>query len=730
MLLIIVSIICFVMVFSILQIFSLYLSKNNPDLDNNLPFLPEDKPIIITSYYNNSANPFYINATATGVGAHNWTWAQSQPWCTGNGTWEDPYIIENLTINANNQTSCIHIKNSAVFFIIQNCTLLNGNRTGGETIGGGIWLENTTNGKLRNNNCSKNAFFGISLQFGKNITVTNNTISDNKEDAIHFISESSNNTISNNTIKSNNNYGITFRDTCVNNTVAHNSIIYSKYGIVLNSDNNTIKNNKISHNNQTGVDLEGSSYNKLINNTLFNNSDNGLQIWNGNNNILLNNTSINNGRIGIWLYSSNHSKLINNNCSLNRDDGIKIQKSINNTLLNNSLIDNDWFGIDLINSHNNTLSLNRMIDNDWYGIYFKNSSKNNILNNTIVENTHDGIYIEDGSNNNSLYNNTIKNNGDHGVQVVSSHNNTLKHNNISYNQDYGIYLNASNYNTVINNSLIWNTGGCLFEEPNCIGNTLENNTCIGSGGGGHDGISWPFPFIPEGNPFNPPKGLFSNLNVPLFFLIIFFISFPILLLIYKWAKAKRKEKKSKKGKSKEKEKEKREKATGTFGEISLESQEQVEKTPEISSQSVSIEELSDFDEYRLKIEKQEQLDKQRLTQIDEKLKKAQKLCERSKFSEAKTEIEKALDTSQEIFNPERRKITAEQLKKEMKSLTILMIKKIVKELSSTISEIEISKIAREHKIELKLIEDAVSEMIQNGEINAKYSSRKKILEFD
>ena len=33
------------------------------------------------SWFNNNENPIYIDASATGVGAQNWTWARSQDWC-------------------------------------------------------------------------------------------------------------------------------------------------------------------------------------------------------------------------------------------------------------------------------------------------------------------------------------------------------------------------------------------------------------------------------------------------------------------------------------------------------------------------------------------------------------------------------------------------------------------------------------------------------------------------
>ena len=78
--------------------------------------------------------PFVIDDSATGVGAHNWTWAETQPWCSGSGTLENPYLIENVTIDGENSGNCITIKNSAKYFRIENCTVFN---SGSEFFGAG-----------------------------------------------------------------------------------------------------------------------------------------------------------------------------------------------------------------------------------------------------------------------------------------------------------------------------------------------------------------------------------------------------------------------------------------------------------------------------------------------------------------------------------------------------------------------------------------------------------------
>ena len=93
----------------------------------------------------------------------NWSIAETYDWCQGNGTITNPYIIENLTINASTSPtkSGIYIENSAnVYFIIRNNTIIN---AGTLITDGAIKLKNCENGTLILNNCS-NSQSGIILQ--------------------------------------------------------------------------------------------------------------------------------------------------------------------------------------------------------------------------------------------------------------------------------------------------------------------------------------------------------------------------------------------------------------------------------------------------------------------------------------------------------------------------------------------------------------------------------------
>ena len=101
----------------------------------------------------------------------NWSDAVSLGWCKGNGSWDKPYIIENMTINATNSlTKCgILIEESDnYYFEIQNCTVFGASESG-------IYLLNSNNATLFNNTCSENKN-GIYIESSNNNTINENDV--------------------------------------------------------------------------------------------------------------------------------------------------------------------------------------------------------------------------------------------------------------------------------------------------------------------------------------------------------------------------------------------------------------------------------------------------------------------------------------------------------------------------------------------------------------------------
>ena len=232
--------------------------------------------------------PIFIDGTATGVGAHNWNWAKSQPWCSGSGTWSDPYVIENLKISGFGLFNGIEIRNSNVSFIIQNCTVFNSDDSG-------IYFYNVNNSRLMDNNFHNNSGYGIYFVYSNNNTISGNTANGNELGI--YLDNSDNNTISGNTAK-NNELGILLEVDCNNNTISGNIINDNSWAGILLEDcnNNTISGNVINDNDYWGIYLYDCDNNTIANNAINNNGDAGIYLDSDNEyneiteNILYNNT--------------------------------------------------------------------------------------------------------------------------------------------------------------------------------------------------------------------------------------------------------------------------------------------------------------------------------------------------------------------------------------------------------------------------------------------------------
>ena len=166
---------------------------------------------------------------------NNWSAVEAAGICTGNGTYSNPYVIEDLIIDGGGSGSCILIENSDVYFKIKNCTVYNSV---------GIKLYNVDNGQIINNNCTR-GYTGIYLEKSNNNTISGNTVSNHKK-GIFLIYHCDSNTISGN-ILNNHMEGIDLYWECCDNDILGNIINDTYTGIVLqvNSDRNWVSGNTL-----------------------------------------------------------------------------------------------------------------------------------------------------------------------------------------------------------------------------------------------------------------------------------------------------------------------------------------------------------------------------------------------------------------------------------------------------------------------------------------------------
>ena len=265
----------------------------------------------------------------------NWSATEGEQWCSGDGSWGNPYVIENVTIDASSSPTGngIFINNSKTdYFIIRNCTVYN---AGSGSADAGIKLENTNNGTLRNNNCSNNVYRGILLITNcKNNTILENTANNNQVDGI----------------------------------------------MLWECDNNTISNNTAQSNGYTGIIIVSSSYNTITRNIANNNGDYGIMLY-GFTTYCLNNT----------VSGNTASNIITSN----QDSGIYLLGSSNNIISNNTVNNNNQYGINLYYCDGNNISGNTIYYNKQYGVYLTyNCNENDITQNYIYFNTNGVIFID------------------------------------------------------------------------------------------------------------------------------------------------------------------------------------------------------------------------------------------------------------------------------------------------------------------------------------------------
>ncbi|TFF98533.1 MAG: hypothetical protein EU540_07875, partial [Promethearchaeota archaeon] len=455
-----------------------------------------------------------------------WSEAAALDWCSGEGSWDKPYVIENVTVNSQG-SKCVEILDSSVPFIIRNCTFHN---SGGYDV---VKLVNVNNGTLSNNTLYDCTEDGLALEFSSNNTIIKNVIHD-VDDAINM-KNSDNNDILNNTLYNNVDYGIyAFQDAgdgCDNTTVSYNIIsnndggIYFSYGYNNNITYNNITNgqrssdegiivryhgnhqiigNFISNNLGTGIENYQSDFNNISHNILIKNGQKGIYIYRSENIAMRNNDMTNDG-IELFVGSSGTeaeltSHIIETSNTINgrlvyyytyqnnlqgshfTNAGAVILAYCDDSVVSNQNLSNGTQAVSLLYCENVTVESNNITDNGYYGTYILEGMNNKIKDNSIIGNSM-GIYCEyspfNNYSNNQIINNTVV-----GIYFrYSSYNTSIVGNNIYNNGDNGIYAFNSVNNTIIGNNItdngdhgayIYNSGFQTIE-----GNLIQNNLDAG-----------------------------------------------------------------------------------------------------------------------------------------------------------------------------------------------------------------------------------------------------------
>ena len=139
-----------------------------------------------SGYYNLTGSTIVIDDADP-----NYNWgktAAENPWCSGSGTFGDPYVIENIYINGDmnltetpgkrQSANCLSIYRSTAYFIVRGCYFT---KAGTDEFNSGIYLEYVENGIIYNNTLTYNNQAVFVNYHSSNVTVLYNVIEHNQD---------------------------------------------------------------------------------------------------------------------------------------------------------------------------------------------------------------------------------------------------------------------------------------------------------------------------------------------------------------------------------------------------------------------------------------------------------------------------------------------------------------------------------------------------------------------
>ncbi len=270
----------------------------------------------------------------------------------GEGTEEQPYLIEDLTISRNTDLDVledywgIYIENTTKYFTIQDCVIKN--------YDAGILVTSVANdtAKIVNNQIENSRIYGIACGSSNGVIIENNEINGMAEG-----------------------YGV-YLVASYDTDVLNNTIYDSYAGMVLLFVHHcTLKYNNISNNLQYGIITLLSNYTQIEENVISNNQvydfySAGITALRSNFFTISNNTISENGYYGIRLDESHYTFIESNNISCNKNpdvqyegEGINLWESNYTIIRSNLFKENGGYGLNFTESYNNSIYLNAFIMN-------------------------------------------------------------------------------------------------------------------------------------------------------------------------------------------------------------------------------------------------------------------------------------------------------------------------------------------------------------------------------
>lgn len=436
----------------------------------------------------------------------------------GDGTVEDPYIIDGWSIDANKGSYCIRIFNMSYSLIIKNSIFMNTSTDSYSILNAMPSMDLYGNYDLRIINItSVYSGLGIRALENDNIRIINSTF--HTLDNGIYLRDSSNSTVASNTFSNISGYGLysSYDDTTSinnnminvtsplymsrsNNAIVSNNLIEEGGGIIIeNSNFLMIKDNTVNSSSGTGYRFT-SMHDSTLANNLASKCNIGFYLWNSDRNIITNITSVNcdnngiqmfysdgcileSGKInsnnnGIYMSNSNDNRINSNSIRFNKNEGIRGVNSNRCRIDSNFISHGLDSGISFINSYGINISNNHLESNNIHGVQLVNvrysiikdnliirhqdalnldRTRYNLIINNFIKEPINGVYVFSSIEDN-VQNNTIDSCSNHGIVLSETTNIVIRNNSIQKNRYYGLYVFNAIDTVSINNAFIENNG--------------------------------------------------------------------------------------------------------------------------------------------------------------------------------------------------------------------------------------------------------------------------------
>jgi parallel beta-helix repeat protein len=181
-----------------------------------------------------------------------------------------------------------------------------------------------------------------------------------------------------------------------NVTIQDNTITDNRFeGVYLSRSSDNVVEDNIITDNGYGMDLFESSDNVVRDNTITNNDWNGVALWSSSDNAVANNTITDNGYFGVYL-SSSSDNAVRANTITHHVDGVILFGSSDNAVANNTITDNDD-GVRLSGSSDDNVVEANVIQGNTVGIALEERwgdvpTGTIIHDNNIHDNTDAGLH--------------------------------------------------------------------------------------------------------------------------------------------------------------------------------------------------------------------------------------------------------------------------------------------------------------------------------------------------